>query len=214
MERPTSMAFLRVPFSAVGAALLALACGACSRDARDQPSHGASNPVAASNPVVASNPAAASTPVSATATLPPSLRSGHYAFCDSLAALWQQMAGVAVTQRDTIISPQSAGPPTSACRVAMDAPNGIPEGSLGKVDWADSTFPGWRQITRWEAEGPDGFQRIFVRAGLRCQVNFTQDGGDDSDSTYVPSPSVAERTICWPDPAGVTARDTAWPPPP
>ncbi len=94
----------------------------------------------------------------------------------------------------------------------MVAPDGLPAGAGAKSYWADSTFlstfRGWRMITRWEAEGPDGFSRTFVRAGVRCQIDFEQDGGDDSDSTYVPSPSVAERTTCWPDP-GVTARDTA-----
>lgn len=95
----------------------------------------------------------------------------------------------------------------------MDAPNGLPEGAEAKVYWADSwtgsTARGWRSIARWEAEGPDGFDRTFVRAGIRCQVDFEQDGGDDSDSTYVPSPHVTERTACWQDAAGVTVRDTA-----
>ena len=184
------MTFLRMAFRPLGAVLLAASIGACSQDARTPP------------------PRRATDSIAAPASLRASLRSGHYAVCDSVAALWEQMASVTVTQVDTIISPQSAGPPTSACRVALVAPNGLPEGSVGKVDWADSTFRGWRTVPRWEADGPGSSSRIFVRDGLRCQVDFVADPGDDSDSTYVPSPSVDERTICWPDPAGLTARDT------
>ena len=51
-----------------------------------------------------------------------------------------------------------------ACRVAMVAPNGLPRGAASKVYWADSTLRGWRAITRWDADGPDGFNRTFVRA--------------------------------------------------
>jgi hypothetical protein len=182
------MAFPRMVFRPLGALLLAASTGACSQDARTKP------------------PRRAADSIGATASLRASLRSGHYAVCDSVGALWKQMAGVTVTQVDTIISPQSAGPPTSACRVALVAPGGLPEGAVTRVHWADSTLRGWSMVT--EAEGPDGFHRIFVRSGLRCQIDFTQDGGDDSDSTYVPGPAVAERTICWADPAGVTARDT------
>jgi hypothetical protein len=33
--------------------------------------------------------------------------------------------------------------------------------------------------------------------GVQCQVDFTQDGGDDADPTYVPNPAVGETTFCW-----------------
>ena len=35
------------------------------------------------------------------------------------------------------------------------------------------------------------------RSGLRCQIDFCQDGGDDSDSTYIPGPAIREATVCW-----------------
>jgi hypothetical protein len=126
-----------------------------------------------------------------------------------VAALWQPVAGVKVVRSDSTIKPYSADTQVHACRVAMVAPDGLPDDAGAKVSWADSTLHGWREITRWDADGPDGFSRTFVRAGVRCQIEFQQDGGDDSDSTYVPSALVAQQTACWSDVSGVTARDTA-----
>jgi hypothetical protein len=187
------MAYLRLPFSLLGGVVLALSHTACGGDARQAPPR-------------------ASDPVGTATVLQPSRRDGHRAVCDSVAALWEQMADVKVARSDSTITPYSADTPVQACRVTMVALDGL-DGAGAKSYWADSTFlpmfRGWRMITRWEFEGPDGFSRTFVRAGVRCQIDFQQDGGDDSDSTYVPSPSVAERTACWPNAAGVTAKDTA-----
>ena len=188
------MAFLRLSFSLLGGVVLVLSSTGCGGDARHQERPRASDPVGT------------------TTGLQPSRRVGHLAVCDSVAALWEQVADVKVARSDSTITPYSADTPVQGCRVAMVAPGGFPVGATEKSYWADSTFlstfHGWRMITSWEAEGPAGFSRTFVRAGVRCQIDFEQDGGDDSDSTYVPSPSVAERTACWPD-VGVTARDTA-----
>jgi hypothetical protein len=190
-----SMASLRLPFSLLGSVALLLAMSACGGDARHQ----------ARPPTTDA--------VGTAATLHPARNDGHRAVCDSVAALWEQMADVKVARADTTITPYSAGTPVQACRVAMVAPAGLPNGAAAKSYWADSTFlstfRGWRMLTRWEAEGPDGFSRTLVRSSVRCQIDFEQDGGDDSDSTYVPSPSIAERTTCWRDAAGATTRGTA-----
>jgi len=49
----------------------------------------------------------------------------------------------------------------------------------------------------FDADGPDGNNRTRQRGNTRCQIDFTQDGGDDSDSTYIPSPAIGEFTHCW-----------------
>jgi len=108
----------------------------------------------------------------------------------------------------------TANPATAATPKppAYDGPQDLRDrisDAAGKVNWADSTFRGWHAIPRWDADGPGAFGRIFVRAGVRCLIEFEDDPGDDSDSTYVPSPLVAEQTACWSDTLGMTARDTA-----
>ena len=99
--------------------------------------------------------------------------------------------------------------PVSACVVT--AVTGDPDSTLvRRVNyWADSTGRGWQGITRWDADGPDGSSRTLFRGGVRCQVDGEWDGGDDSDSTATRSKRVSERTTCWGDTAGVTARDTS-----
>ncbi len=188
---PPSMVIPRLPLGLLGCAALALLYTACGRDARHEaPPH-------------------ASDPARAAAVDQPTRRDSHRAACDSVAALWENMDGVKVTRSDSTFTPYSEEAPVRACRVAMVAPTGLPSDAAGKVYWADSTFRGWHAIPRWDADGPGAFGRIFVRAGVRCLIEYEDDPGDDSDSTYVPSPLVAEQTACWSDTLGVTARDTA-----
>lgn len=46
---------------------------------------------------------------------------------------------------------------------------------------------GWRDNTIFSADAPDGTVQGFQRNGTTCIVAAQWDGGDDSDSTYVPS---------------------------
>jgi hypothetical protein len=131
------------------------------------------------------------------------------AVCDSVATAWRKVSGAQVTRADSTVAAVSTSGPVRACHVAMVAPRGLPPAAWDRAYWTDSTSRGWREILHWAADGPDGFSRTLVRGAVRCEIDFDQDGGDDSDSTYVPSPRIAERTSCWSDPAGITARDTA-----
>lgn len=136
------------------------------------------------------------------------------AVCDTVATMWQSVANVQVTRAESTFSEPSASSPVSACHVSMVAPAGIPIDVWRAARyWPDSLSSGkvargWREIIRWAGDGPDGYSRTLIRRGVRCHVEYEYDGGDDSDSTYVPSPREAERTSCWSDPAGVTPRDT------
>jgi len=63
--------------------------------------------------------------------------------------------------------------------------------------WATGDARGWTELLPYSADGPDGGSRTLQRGEIRCQIDFSQDGGDDSDSTYVPSPAIGETTFCW-----------------
>jgi hypothetical protein len=137
---------------------------------------------------------------------PTATRSVALAVCDSIASAWKAVSGVQVARAESTVAAISTAAPVRACHVAMVAPGGLSPSVWAGRYWADSTR-GWREILHWAGDGPDGYSRTLVRAAVRCQIQFEQDGGDDSDSTYVPSPRIAERTSCWSDPAGITARD-------
>jgi len=46
------------------------------------------------------------------------------------------------------------------------------------------------------ADGPDGTVQSVHHAGVTCLVEGRWDGGDDSDTTYVPSDTVEVRLAC------------------
>jgi hypothetical protein len=49
------------------------------------------------------------------------------------------------------------------------------------------TDRGWRDDPRYAADGPDGTRFALVRGATICIFQGMWDGGDDADSTYVPS---------------------------
>jgi hypothetical protein len=46
------------------------------------------------------------------------------------------------------------------------------------------------------ADGPDGTVQGVHRGGVTCLLEGRWDGGDDSDSTYVPSDTIEVRVAC------------------
>ncbi len=54
---------------------------------------------------------------------------------------------------------------------------------------------GWRQA-RYQADGPDGSSTGWYRDGVTCIVSGMWDGGDDSDTTYVPSDTLTVAATC------------------
>lgn len=56
---------------------------------------------------------------------------------------------------------------------------------------------GWSPIVRFQADGPDGSLVGFSRDGVACLVRGKWDGGDDSDSTYVPEPGYEVELLCF-----------------
>jgi hypothetical protein len=69
---------------------------------------------------------------------------------------------------------------------------------------------GWSSRTLISADGPDGTVQGMHRAGVTCVFEGRWDGGDDSDSTYVPSDTIEVRVAC----TRTAATDTSWQTPP
>jgi hypothetical protein len=119
------------------------------------------------------------------------------AVCDTVATLWRATGGASVRQADTTSVVASDSGAQQGCVVLANAPDGLDSMQRAGLYWATSLSRGWREITEYTADGPDGGSQTLERSGIRCQVDFSQDGGDDSDSTYVPSPAIGETTFCW-----------------
>jgi hypothetical protein len=109
-------------------------------------------------------------------------------WCREIGGLLRQLPGLAVDSTRDItleVAWPSAGP-RPACRVGAA---GHWVGQYGSVDslvaWLRTR--GWRENTIYSADGPDGTVYGVHRAGLMCILEGRWDGGDDSDSTSVPS---------------------------
>lgn len=150
----------------------------------------------------AAKPAQPARPPEASAGVP--LPGAVTVVCDSVAAMWRATGQAQVRVLDTTGPVLSDSLPRRGCMVLATAPLGLDSTKEGAVYWTDgdSSGRGWTDLPKYDADGPDGGSRTVERGGIRCQIDFTQDGGDDSDSTYVPSPAIGETTFCWPSRQG------------
>ena len=62
------------------------------------------------------------------------------------------------------------------------------------------TNAGWVEDFQYEGDGPDGTTFGFFCREALCWVGLSWDGGDDSDSTYVPRPGSSLELVCVPRP--------------
>lgn len=58
------------------------------------------------------------------------------------------------------------------------------------------TKEGWSQNYEYSADGPDGTTFSLIKDGNWCIVHGRWDGGDDSDSTYVPLDNYQVIVLC------------------
>jgi hypothetical protein len=119
--------------------------------------------------------------------------------CDTVASGWRATGRAEVRQiADTTMGVENDSFPARGCAVRADAAKGVDSVQARALFWNSEAPPaGWTDLTRFDADGPDGYSRTYVRPGVSCQIDYSQDGGDDSDSTYVPSPAIGEKTFCW-----------------
>jgi len=117
--------------------------------------------------------------------------------CDTVAALWRASGRASVHRPDTAMTVASDSGVRHGCAVLATAPEGVDSMQRAGLYWTMSPAHGWLEIAEYQADGPDGGSQTLERSRIRCQIDFSQDGGDDSDSTYVPSPAIGETTFCW-----------------
>jgi hypothetical protein len=82
-----------------------------------------------------------------------------------------------------------------ACRVLAAGRTWREEFSVDTV-LRGFTARGWSDRTMISADGPDGTVQGVHRRGVTCLLEGRWDGGDDSDSTYVPSDTIEVRVAC------------------
>ncbi len=216
-ERPPHPGRGAAPAAGVGVAALAvaaLAMAACGPGAADRARSPARSGADSATAVAASAPAGARPSLAATAGAAPD------SVCAAVAAWWGRGPGATVHRADTLVTPWLGEPAVAACAVTVHEEHGLRRDAGGAPDslaaalgagltLARASGPGWVELVRYMADGPDGSSSRFQRGSVRCAVALGWDGGDDSDSTYVPEDWYEEETVCWSAPEGITTRDTA-----
>jgi hypothetical protein len=141
------------------------------------------------------------------------------AVCTAVATFWGQR-GAQVRAADSLLVPPLEDTVVAACVVQATQAHGGRSKIGGPAARADagqdavpalvaSTRPHWVGLRRYVADGPDGTLVGYQRSAVRCTVASIWDGGDDSDSTYVPQDWFKEETSCWLEPGGIAVTDTA-----
>jgi hypothetical protein len=81
-----------------------------------------------------------------------------------------------------------------AFHIEVNDTSGCPQAYLERALLAS----GWAPHYGYQADGPDGGNMGFVSKNYLCVYEAEWDGGDDSDSTYVPAPGCKVTVTCVP----------------
>ena len=122
------------------------------------------------------------------------------AACDSIIALGDRVLAIELsrTHERRVENPfeDPAKGLRDGCRVTGGDPTDRVPDPVGTFFEALAAA-GWRSLPRFQADGPDGSVVGLVRAGVICIVRGQWDGGDDSDSTYIPEPGYELEGTCF-----------------
>jgi hypothetical protein len=141
-----------------------------------------------------------------------------HGICTAVATFWRQRRAQ-VWVADSLLVPPLGERAVAACVVHATQDHGARPVNGAAATGADSgqgpapaliasTGPQWVSLLRYVADGPDGSLVGYQRGVVRCTVASSWDGGDDSDSTYVPEDWFKEETSCWSEPGGIAVTDT------
>ncbi len=199
----------RLAAALLGAALIACGGGSAGKTAAD---------TTAARPAALQPESAAPVPATpAAAAMPLNVAPEARAVCAAVARFWGKFDSTQVRQTDSTTAPYASDTTVAACVVLTyqehgnrtDAPVDTAaqrlEYALALVRGAGQ---GWVPLYRFQADGPDGGSMAYQRGRVRCLVERGVDGGDDSDTTYVPADWFKEQTTCWLMPGVLTASDT------
>ena len=115
--------------------------------------------------------------------------------CDRVSAYWAQHPGAVLRAFDSVVTLPRSRSTTDACWVAVRVEEDT-ERSEGEPR-VPFTSSGWARLWEFQADGPDGSSAVFQLVPVRCLVEERWDGGDDSDSSYVPARWFEQRVACW-----------------
>ena len=134
--------------------------------------------------------------------------SAQLAICDTVAHLLRAVASRHLRLvADTLVVNPGGGPapwPRRGCQILVT--DSIGEGWAATKDLGEWLRAHGFRSAPYSADGPDGTMFGLAREPELCLVEGHWDGGDDTDSTYVPRPGYDLTISCVPAAAGDTAQ--------
>ena len=117
--------------------------------------------------------------------------------CDSVEALTKRRHFMVSHAEGVPVDFGFGGPPRTGCELKASGKftRAAPDSAAAAAQTEDepSTLAdgfkeaGWAYTAQYQADGPDGEAEGWRSKETTCVVRWSWDGGDDSDSTYVPS---------------------------
>jgi len=149
-----------------------------------------------------------------------SIAAAVHAACGEVASGWRAIPNIALhVAADSFMNVLGADADSvRGCSVAAEDSLAFAKSDSVRLDrdgpakfsyWNDHARHGWSHLIHTQADGPDGSSTAYQRGLVRCYVSEAWDGGDDEDSTSVPSPWYRQETSCWWHGRPLTAHDTA-----
>lgn len=111
------------------------------------------------------------------------------AACDTVAAVLAHAASTSLERSNGTVENQRMGTASLGCRLRLVGSWALFEEdeSVDQLLRTTLAATGWVEDWDYGADGPDGTAFGFRHHGVLCLFHAMWDGGDDSDSTYVPS---------------------------
>jgi hypothetical protein len=113
---------------------------------------------------------------------------GVAALCQQIVAIVSPTPGTLVAAVDGALYDDIAQRERSGCLIMISGTWPALQREKSPIDrvFDALTAQGWTQSPNYGADGPDGTLVGLEKDGLFCLMQGRWDGGDDSDSTYVP----------------------------
>lgn len=105
-----------------------------------------------------------------------------------MARIVADVPGLIVSATDSLVHDDRAGRTEAGCQVRMTGQVSAFRGTTSPDEllWQVLTDRGWTEDLGYTADGPDGSSYALVKGSSVCLVRASWDGGDQTDSSYVP----------------------------
>ena len=108
--------------------------------------------------------------------------------CESIAQVIADVPSLVLSATDSLVHDDRTGRIEAGCQFRLTGQVSAFRGTTSPDDLLRQvlTAQGWKEDLGYTADGPDGSAYALVKGTTMCLVRASWDGGDPTDSSYVP----------------------------